>query len=113
MIAGGLDEWISDLSCDDINNNLLCQYDGGDCCGVKVLKQYCFECHCKGIFCKTMTNNRKNNENWSFYFQFFLVQLMKTALDMAYVMNLEAANVFLIGITIQIAQVNLKVQIYR
>ena len=60
-----------------------------------------------------MTNNRKNNENWSFYFQFILVQLMKTALDMAHAMNLEAANVFLIGIAIQIAQVNLKVQIYE
>ena len=56
MIAGGLDEWISDLSCDDINNNLLCQYDGGDCCGVKVLKQYCFECDCQGIFCETIKN---------------------------------------------------------
>ena len=58
-------------------------------------------------------NNSMNNENWSFYFQFILVQLMKTALDMAYAMNLEAANVFLIGIAIQIARVNLKVQIYK
>ena len=67
----------------------------------------------KVFFAKKMTNNSTNNENWSFYFQFILVQLMKTALDMAYAMNLEAANVFLIGIAIQIARVNLKVQIYK
>ena len=113
MIAGGLEEWITDGSCDDINNNVPCQYDGGDCCGVNVLRQYCFECNCKGIFCKKMTNNSMNNENWSFYFQFILVQLMKTALDMAHAMNLEAVNVFLIGIAIQIARVNSKVQIHK
>ena len=28
VIAGGLEEWISDGSCDDINNNALCQFDG-------------------------------------------------------------------------------------
>ena len=56
MIAGGLEEWITDGSCDDINNNVPCQYDGGDCCGVNVLKQYCFECDCLGNFCETMNN---------------------------------------------------------
>jgi hypothetical protein len=55
VIAGGLDEWISDGSCDDINNNVPCQFDGGDCCGLNPLKQYCFECNCKGISCKTVT----------------------------------------------------------
>ena len=56
MIAGGLEEWIKDGSCDDINNNAPCQYDGGDCCGVKVIKQYCFECDCLGNFCEAMKN---------------------------------------------------------
>ena len=60
-----------------------------------------------------MKNDRKKNKYWSFSFQFILVQLRKTALDMAFAMNLEAANVLIIGIAIQIAQVNLKVQIYR
>ena len=54
MIAGGLEEWISDGSCDDINNNVQCKFDGGDCCGFNVLKQYCFECNCIGNFCQAM-----------------------------------------------------------
>ena len=54
-----------------------------------------------------------NNENWSFYFQFILVQLMKTALEMVSAMNLEGASVFLIGIAIQIARVNSIIQIYK
>ena len=62
MIAGGLEEWITDGSCDDINNNVPCQYDGGDCCGVKVLKQYCFECDCLGNFVKQWKNNYKKQE---------------------------------------------------
>ena len=44
--AGGKEAWISDGLCDDINNNLLCQHDGGDCCGVNVRKQYCINCEC-------------------------------------------------------------------
>ena len=48
VIAGGLEKWISDGSCDDINNNVPCQFDGGDCCGLNPLKQYCFECSCIG-----------------------------------------------------------------
>ena len=31
--AGGCNQgWIADGWCDDINNNLACAYDGGDCC---------------------------------------------------------------------------------
>ena len=30
--AGGTDSWISDGYCDSLNNNLACDYDGGDCC---------------------------------------------------------------------------------
>ena len=54
VIADGLEEWISDGSCDDINNNVPCKFDGGDCCGFNVLKQYCFECSCIGNFCQAM-----------------------------------------------------------
>ena len=38
--------WKDDGICDDINNNEHCEYDGGDCCGANVKKQYCFECQC-------------------------------------------------------------------
>ena len=38
--------WIADGYCDDINNNLACTYDGGDCCGSNVNTQYCTECQC-------------------------------------------------------------------
>ena len=44
--AGGEDSWISDDSCDDVNNNQFCKYDGGDCCGANVVKQYCIDCDC-------------------------------------------------------------------
>ena len=36
--------WIADGYCDDINNNLDCSYDGGDCCGPNVNTQYCNIC---------------------------------------------------------------------
>ena len=38
--------WIADRYCDDINNNIDCSYDGGDCCGLNVNTQYCTECIC-------------------------------------------------------------------
>ena len=38
--------WIADGFCDDINNNLDCSYDGGDCCGSNVNTQYCNICQC-------------------------------------------------------------------
>ena len=44
--AGGEETWISDDSCDDVNNNQFCEYDGGDCCGSNVIKQYCIDCEC-------------------------------------------------------------------
>ena len=50
MNGGGQDAWISDGVCDDLNNNLFCQFDGGDCCGHKVRKQYCITCECLGKF---------------------------------------------------------------
>ena len=39
-------DWIGDGDCDDINNNLDCTYDGGDCCGSNVNTEYCTECQC-------------------------------------------------------------------
>ena len=33
--------------CDDDNNNVECQWDGGDCCGCFVQKGFCTECQCK------------------------------------------------------------------
>ena len=38
--------WIGDDYCDDINNNVDCNFDGGDCCGSNVNTQYCTECLC-------------------------------------------------------------------
>ena len=38
--------WIADGYCDDINNNLACTYDGGDCCGSNVNTEWCTECQC-------------------------------------------------------------------
>ena len=38
--------WTGDNYCDDINNNMECGYDGGDCCGCDVNTDYCTECQC-------------------------------------------------------------------
>ena len=37
-------ELISDDYCDDINNNIDCIYDGGDCCGCKFNEHCCSYC---------------------------------------------------------------------
>ena len=34
--------------CNDETNNEYCNYDGGDCCGSCVNKQYCSQCACLG-----------------------------------------------------------------
>ena len=45
--GGGCNQgWIGDGLCDDINNNLACTYDGGDCCGSNDNTDYCNECLC-------------------------------------------------------------------
>ena len=45
--GGGCNQgWIADGYCDDINNNLACTYDGGDCCGSNVNTDWCDECLC-------------------------------------------------------------------
>ena len=38
--------WAGDNSCDDINNNEECNWDGGDCCGFNVNTNYCNYCEC-------------------------------------------------------------------
>ena len=38
--------WAGDNSCDDINNNEECNWDGGDCCGFNVNTNYCYYCEC-------------------------------------------------------------------
>ena len=34
--------------CNDETNNADCNYDGGDCCGACVVKEFCEECQCLG-----------------------------------------------------------------
>ena len=38
--------WKADNSCDDVNNNCGCEWDGGDCCGSNVNTEYCSSCEC-------------------------------------------------------------------
>ena len=38
--------WIGDGWCDDVTNNIQCNYDGGDCCGANINTQYCVVCQC-------------------------------------------------------------------
>ena len=46
----GLLTYIGDLYCDDENNNIYCQFDGGDCCnilsGQTDYLTFCEECAC-------------------------------------------------------------------
>ena len=39
-------EWAGDGSCDDATNIIVCNYDGGDCCGSEVNIAYCQHCLC-------------------------------------------------------------------
>ena len=45
---GGKLEWVNDGFCDDMNNNEECNYDGGDCCGIKANRRFCLNCECIG-----------------------------------------------------------------
>ena len=40
--------WIGDGFCDDANNIEDCNYDGSDCCGISVQKNFCVNCTCTG-----------------------------------------------------------------
>ena len=62
--AGGCNsEWIGDNFCDDINNNMDCSYDGGDCCascGDVVNTLFCSACRCldpNGTICSPNPGN--------------------------------------------------------
>ena len=45
---GGQNGWIGDGFCDDVNNNAMCTWDGGDCCGSEANLNYCTSCTCNG-----------------------------------------------------------------
>ena len=44
--GGCIQNWVTDGYCDDMNNHLDCNFDGGDCCGSNVNTQYCTQCQC-------------------------------------------------------------------
>ena len=39
-------DYIGDGNCQDVNNHIGCNFDGGDCCGSCVNKEFCIECLC-------------------------------------------------------------------
>ena len=41
---------IGDGYCDDDTNNMICNYDGGDCCFSVVNTAYCEKCQCLGKY---------------------------------------------------------------
>ena len=44
--CSGTEGWIADGYCDDVNNNMECSYDGGDCCDPDANTNYCDDCSC-------------------------------------------------------------------
>ena len=40
---------VGDGYCDDEANNLICDYDGGDCCSSEINTLFCNECQCIGM----------------------------------------------------------------
>ena len=38
--------YIGDGYCDDVNNNEMCEFDGGDCCLEEVKTDFCTSCIC-------------------------------------------------------------------
>ena len=47
---------IGDGFCQDYNNNRHCSFDGGDCCGPCVNREFCTECKCKTGYTNKITN---------------------------------------------------------
>ena len=43
--CNGLVEFVADGFCDDLNNNIECYFDGGDCC-FDVVQYFCQDCLC-------------------------------------------------------------------
>ena len=54
---------MADGFCDDITNNLACDYDGGDCCGLTILDDYCDECECHLDEDEDTDGDEDENEN--------------------------------------------------
>ena len=52
---------IGDGFCQDYNNNRHCSFDGGDCCGPCVNKEFCTECKCKTGDTDKIKNARVGN----------------------------------------------------
>ena len=52
---------IGDGFCQDYNNNRHCSFDGGDCCGPCVNKEFCTKCKCKTGYTDKITNARVGN----------------------------------------------------
>jgi hypothetical protein len=52
---------IADGFCQDYNNNRHCSFDGGDCCGPCVNREFCTECKCKTGDTNKITNARVGN----------------------------------------------------
>ena len=52
---------IGDGFCQDYNNNRHCSFDGGDCCGPCVNREFCTECKCKTGDTNKITNARVGN----------------------------------------------------
>ena len=46
IAGGGKKEWIGDGFCDDMNNQELCDFDSGDCCGAFTKNNFCIQCEC-------------------------------------------------------------------
>ena len=74
--SGGCNSgWIGDNYCDDINNNMNCSYDGGDCCnscGSVVNTDWCSVCACLdpnesggGTTCPPTTTTTHNPGNYT------------------------------------------------
>merc|ERR1712156_1329425 len=42
----GLPKYVGDGYCDDLNNKAACKFDGGDCCGANIKKDFCTVCAC-------------------------------------------------------------------
>ena len=59
-------QWTGDGFCDDPNNNLECNYDGGDCCGSNVNTQFCTDCLCLSA---NQTENSPGSHNVSSFME--------------------------------------------
>ena len=75
-----------DNYCDDLNNNCGCEWDGGDCCGSNVNKQFCTLCECLGpknvsVLNEIMTGTHKNRKISSPRNQMFVTFETSSTLD--------------------------------